>query len=257
MSDSGSKQPPHRTLILQSHRDPLPFAWLGPCLASVRDWAAAHGYSYRFLDDELLEALPDDIRDKTRDRPVIGSDLARLIALERVLEEGFDRAVWCDADVLVFDPGRLDVSFESHAVGREVWVQHHRNRLRAYVKVHNAYLSFRAGDPFLPFYRDAAERMIRAHQGRMVPQLVGPKLLTALHNVVPCPVTEAAGALSPLVARDLLAGGGPALELFRARSRTPPAALNLCASQVVAGHLREPDVTALIDRLRGGGLPPG
>jgi hypothetical protein len=244
------------TLVIQSHRSPLPYPWLEDCLASVQSWAAGRGYDYRFLNDALFDLLPEGLRRKTRDQRVIAADLARLRALQKGLQEGFATVIWCDADLLVFDPERLSLSNDSYALGREVWVQRHRERLRAYVKVHNAFMSFRAGNPFLAFYQDAAERLVRAHSGnpessdKMAPQFVGPKLLTALHNIVRCPVTETAAMVSPLVAQDLLAGGGAALALFRKRSPEPPAAFNLCASLVANAELSSTQIVDLIELLQ-------
>lgn len=243
------------TLVLQSHRLPLPGRWLEPCLASVRAWAAGRGFAYRFEGDELLHRLPDDLRARTSGQTAIAADLARLSALGEALDAGYRRAVWIDADTLVIDPTRLNLPATDYALGREVWIQPAgaRGRLRAYVKVHNAFLLFAAGNPFLSFYRHAAERIVRAHQGPMVPQLVGPKLLTALHNLIECPVAESAGMLSPAVARDLVAGGGPALDLFLARSPVPPAALNLCGS-LVGREFSAQDMVTLVEALRARGV---
>jgi hypothetical protein len=66
-------------------------------------------------------------------------------------------------------------------------------KLRAYVKVRNAFLMFRKGNHFLDFYTATAQRLLRLNQGSMPPQFIGPKLLTALHNVAICPVMETAG----------------------------------------------------------------
>lgn len=156
--------------------------------------------------------------------------------------------VWFDADVLMIDPDAFAVPEDPYAVGREVWVQRDGRRWRCYVKVHNAFLLFRAGNPFLAFYRHAAEQIVRAHAGAMAPQIVGPKLLTALHNLVAIPVAERAAMLSPAVARDVLAGQGPALDLFRARSTAAPACVNLCAS-LAGREFDGPDVPPLIERL--------
>jgi hypothetical protein len=244
------------TVVIQSHRLPLPFDWLEPCLESVRNWAAVRGYDYRFEDDAIFERLDQDLREKTSDQLVIASDLARLEALQGALDQGYQCAVWMDADMLVFDPDRLHLAADGYALGREVWVQRSApGRVRAYVKVHNAFLQFRAGNPFLAFYRHAAARIVRAHEpGRMVPQIVGPKLLTALHNVIGCPVVEEAAMLSPAVAEDLLAGGGAALSEFCATSRHRAAAVNLCGS-LVDRDLPAAKVGALADRLLAHGVP--
>ncbi|MCZ6642618.1 MAG: hypothetical protein O7F71_13650, partial [Gammaproteobacteria bacterium] len=225
------------TLVIQSHQDPLPADWYTPCLGSVRDWAAKLNISYRFIGDELFEPVPEDVLQRTVDRKVVATDLARLYAIRQGLREGYTTVVWCDADVLVIDPESLTLPEEAYALGREVWVQGARNDLRAYVKVHNAFMVFRRGNSFLEFYLDTALRLIRAHEGAMVPQFIGPKLLTAIHNVIGCPVIETAAVLSPLVVRDLLSGGGSALDLFRRRNTESPAAVNLCGSLVSDGQL--------------------
>ena len=240
---------PGSTLVLQSHRTPLPANWYSSCLDSVRSWAANRNFTYRFIGDEIFEAVPEDILRHTVERTVVAADLARLLAMREGLREGFATVVWIDADVLVIDPNHLNLPDESYALGREVWVQGTRDNLRSYIKVHNAFLMFRQGNSFLEFYIDVAMRLIRAHEGLMVPQLIGPKLLTALHNVIGCPVLEAAAMLSPAVMRDLLTGGGPALELFRRRNTVEPAAVNICGSLLPDEGFTHEDVDLLIDML--------
>ena len=155
------------TLVIQSQRSPLPFAWLRDCLESVSAWAAANGWRYRFLDDELFAPLADDLRQKTAGQRVIASDLARLHWLQRGLDEGFDCVIWCDADFLVFRPEKFLLPDTDCAVGRETWVQRdERGRLRVYPKVHNAFLMFRRGNHLLEFYRVTAERLVRMNRGQ-------------------------------------------------------------------------------------------
>ena len=218
------------TLIIQSHRSPLPYAWIDSCLQSVRDWSETNQYNYRFIGDELFDVLPKIILDKIQLQKVIVTDLARLLFIQEALND-YASVVWLDADFLIFDPEQFILPNESYAVGREVWVQQDQNgKLKVYKKVHNAFLLFRRGNSFLNFYVDTAERLLLQNQGSMPPQFIGPKLLTALHNVVQLPVMETAGMLSPLVIKDLIAGEGPALSLFRQQSISMLAAANLCAS---------------------------
>lgn len=243
------------TLVIQSHRNPLPQGWLQPCLDSVAGWARRNRYHYRFLGDEIFTCLDAGLRARTRAQPVIASDLARLLSLQQGLAEGYHCVVWCDADFLVFDPGALVLPQSSYALGREVWVQYDRQqRLRAYVKVHNAMLMFRRGNPFLDFYRDTAERLLRLNQGSMPPQFIGPKWLTAVHNISACPVMETAGMLSPLVIRDYLDGGGDALRLFRSRSKVAPAGANLGSSLAEREGFGDDDMRRLISRLCSDGI---
>ena len=48
----------------------------------------------------------------------------------------------------------------------------------------------------------------------MVNQIVGPKLLSALHNMIGYPLIENVGMLSPLVLQDIDKLGGVALDLL-------------------------------------------
>lgn len=244
------------TLVIQSHRDPLPYQWIKACLESVQAWASDNGYDYRFIDDSLFDCLDADLRQKLGAQKVIASDLARLIHLQKGLGEGYDCVLWCDADFLVFDPRKLVLPESAYALGREVWVQSDESgKLRAYRKVHNALLMFRRGNSFLDFYADSAARLLRLNQGGVPAQFIGPKLLTALHNVVVCPVLETAGMLSPLVIRDLLAGQGKALSLLLEKSTHSLAAANLGASLCQGEGFAEADMARLIAALQAAAWP--
>jgi hypothetical protein len=243
------------TLIIQSHRHPLPHAWLQACLDSVAGWAQVNGYHYRYLGDEIFALLDRELLDKTRAQPVIASDLARLISLQQGLAEGYDCVVWCDADFLIFDPDGFVLPECEYALGREIWVQHDaKQRLRSFAKVHNALLMFRRGNSFLDFYRASAERLLRLNQGRMAPQFIGPKWLTAVHNIALCPVMESAAMLSPLVMRDCLAGQGEALRLFRSKSPVVPAGANLSSSLSEREGLSDLEMNSLIEILLQQGI---
>ena len=244
------------TLVIQSHTEPLPFAWLEDCIDSVNSWAAGHAFDYRWIGDECFAALPDDLRQKTRQQIVVASDLARLYAIRQALQDGYRCVVWCDADFLVIDPQALLLPASPFAFGREVWIElDSRQKNRARVKVHNAFMQFRHDNSFLPFYIDSAERLLRQHKAGMPPQFIGPKLLTALHNMLHFAVVETAGMLSPLVAADIDQGGGAALELFLRDHQQIPAGLNLSASVVDQYASMSLEIPTLIERLRTG-LPP-
>jgi hypothetical protein len=255
-----------RIQVIQSHRQPMPADWYQPCVDSVRAWSQRCGYDYLWLDDSMLQMLPEILQLKTARQPVVAADLGRLRALQRGLDEGFDRVVWIDADTLIIDPERLALPDDDHLFGREIWIQYvargnekilpgalSPDRLRVYDKIHNAFMCFSQGNPFLDFYSYAAERLVSAHQGPMVSQFVGPKFLATLNNLLNLPVLEEAAVLCPLVARDLLADqdNGAALQLFRRHSLRAPAALNLCGSlvsnkEVSNEELSSADMHALI-----------
>lgn len=238
------------TVVIQSCAEPAPHPWIERCMQSVHSWAEALGYDYRFVGDELFERVDGDLLAKIGDQKVIATDLARIELAREALASGYQAAVWMDADYVVFDRDRFILPPESFAVGREVWIQNDPNgRLRCYRKVHNALLLFRRGNSFVDFYADTAARLIRLNQGTMPPQFIGPKLLTALHNVVQLPVMESAAVFSPMVIRDLIAGEGPALELFRRESVVAPAGANLCSSSVARGELTDEHMAQVLDQL--------
>lgn len=243
------------TLVIQSHRSPLPFGWLQACIESVADWSQFNHYQYRFIGDEIFDRVGNDLLQKIGAQTVIATDLARLRVLQQGLAEGFERVVWCDADFLIFRPRDFILPDEEFAFGYEVWVQwHDRARLRAYPKLHNAFMMFRRGNACLDFYLDTAERLLKLNQGGMPPQFIGPKLLTALHNIARFPVMETAGMLSPLVMRDLIDGEGEALQLFREKSPVTLAGANLSSSLTAAEGFTEAEMQSLIQQLLSKGL---
>lgn len=243
------------TLVVQSHRSPLPFAWLRTCIDSVSDWSRRNRFQYRYIGDEVFELVARDLLQKAGPQTVIATDLARLRALQQGLSEGFDRVIWCDADFLIFKPRDFVLPVADFAFGREIWVQRDdRGKLRAYPKLHNALLMFRQGNACLDFYLDTAERLLRLNQGGMPPQFIGPKLITALHNIARFPVMETAGMLSPLVMRDLIDGQGEALQLFLEKSPVPLAGANLSSSLTAAEGFTEAEMQILIRQLLQRGI---
>ena len=243
------------TLVVQSHRDPMPFRWLQACIDSVADWSRLNRYEYRFIDDGIFDLVAPQLLQKAAAQTVIATDLARLGALQQGLAEGFETVVWCDADFLIFRPNEFVLPATEFAFGREIWVQQDdRGKLRAYPKLHNALLMFRRGNACLDFYLDTAERLLRLNQGGIPPQFIGPKLLTALHNVARFPVMETAGMLSPLVMRDLIDGEGKALQLFRQKSPVTLAGANLSSSLTAAEGFSEAEMQTLIQRLLSQGI---
>lgn len=243
------------TLVIQSHRCPLPFGWLQACIDSVADWSRLNRYQHRFIGDDIFDLVASELLDKAGPQSVIATDLARLRALQQGLAEGFERVVWCDADFLIFRPNDFVLPAADFAFGREIWVQaDDKGRLRAYPKLHNALLMFQRGNACLEFYLDTAARLVQLNQGGMPAQFIGPKLLTALHNIACFPVMENAAMLSPLVLRDILNGGGAALQLFLQKSPVAPAGVNLSSSLTAAEGFTETEMQTLIRRLQNHGL---
>ncbi|KAA5607626.1 hypothetical protein F1188_02395 [Roseospira marina] len=246
-----------RLLVVQSH-GPVVRPWVPRCIDSVRAWAEERGHIWRFEGDTLFDRLPSGVLPRTEGRGAVRADLARLLWIRDELATGaWDRVAWLDADVVVIDPGALDLAVTTtHALGREVWVEPHPSgqghRLRRHV--HNAVCVFGPDDPVLPFLIHVSRQLLeRAAPDRTPPQFIGPKLLTHLHGVANFPLIETVGMASPAVLHDLAAGGGPAWNALRNAHATPLAALNLCASlvgrTVDAVPVTDALISAALDRL--------
>jgi hypothetical protein len=245
------KEMDKQTLVIQSHRSPLPYGWIQQCLESVEAWSEGNGYEYHYLGDELFDRVEDGLKQKIAKQRVITSDLARLLVIQEMLQAGYQRVIWLDADFLIFDPINFVLPCDDCAVGREVWVQKNkRGKLKVYKKVHNAFLMFCRGDSFLDFYVDTSKRLLIQNSGSMPMQFIGPKLLTAMHNVAILPVMESAAMLSPMVIKDLLLGQGAALELFSRNSSVSPAGANLCTSSCDSNEVSGFEMQQLIELLQ-------
>ena len=240
------------TIVLQSHRQPLPALWLEDCIDSVKHWSNVNQFDYNFIGDELFEYLSEALLAKTQHQLVVATDLARLNLLQHFLNQGYKTVIWCDADFLIFSPKIFQLPNTTYALGREVWIQkdnNNSNNLVAKKKVHNAFMMFRHNNVFLDFYTETAERLITLNTGNIPPQFIGPKLLTAIHNIAQCPVLENAGMLSPLVIKDIANGGGQALKLFNKNSTQTIAAANLCASLYQRDEITEYEMSHCISHL--------
>ena len=224
-----------RTLVLQSCSNLQAESWIRECLRSVESWALAKKYSYRHIDDELFSVVPEWYMKKVRTRLPIAADYARLVFMQKALEEGFEQVIWFDADVLIFDKA-LAVDFTGTcAFGHEVWIQERENKLEARTNVHNAVCVFRRGCVILPFLMHTVLSMMkRVDPAHLAPQFVGPKLLNALHPLCDFALLPQVGALSPLVVADICKGSISALNLMLFKSTMTPLAVNLCASLISA-----------------------
>lgn len=241
-----------KTVVLQSHTQPLPTPWLQTCIDSVKHWSEIHNYDYQFHDDSLFEHISKSLLKKLENQIVIATDLARLKLLQNYLNNGYHRVIWCDADFLIFKPEKFKLIDEKYALGREVWIQQSKNterKLVSKIKVHNAFMMFEKNNTFLDFYSDTAERLLNLNTGSMPPQYIGPKLLTALHNIIQCPVQESAGMLSPLVIKDLNNNSSYAKDLFLKTSTHHIHAANLCNSLYLSNETTEDEIKNCIANL--------
>ena len=217
-------------------------------MQSVKTWADMHGYDYEFSGDESFEVLPHWFQKKFEGMGPQLSDLARLLMAKDKLQSGYERVVWADADVLVISPESLVLPpCKDSLFGYEHWVDvDSKGKLKHWNHLHNAFMVFKKRSVVLPYLIYSIESIAeRIDINEFAPQTFGPKLLGALHSISKFDVQDDVGALSPLVCRDLMNGGGQALDLFRKLQKRSPSALNLCLS-LVENHDEMLDLCTLL-----------
>jgi len=220
-----------RTAVYQSFRTTDVPVWIERCMQSVKDWAACRGCDYHFIDDRLFTYAPTWYRHKVQDNVQLVSDLARLALAKELLGNGYDRTIWVDADVVVFDPERLIIpSQEKFALCHEIWVgQGPDGAPLVDHKINNAFLMLTQDNPFLDFYLHACRRII-AYRKEISPIDVGTRFLTYLGKYLDLPLITQVGLFSPLVMADIAQGDGAYLRCCMKAARSFLCAANLCAA---------------------------
>jgi len=192
------------------------------------------GYEYRFVDDALFDRVPTWFRAKVGDNLLPMSDLARLKMARELLEQGYERVIWLDADVLVFDPNGFEITTDrDYAFGREVWVRRgDGDGLFVTEGLHNAICVFCRDNDFLDFYIHACEEVVRDAESEVLSHQIGPDLLNRLSDVIGPRIVPDVGLFSPLVIADITSGSGRALTAYMDEFAHPVRAANLCLSFV-------------------------
>ena len=219
------------TIVFQSAPSQRP-QWVEQCLQSVEQWAQQQGFNYVLIGDELFDLLPQGYRGKVDGRGAILADLGRLLLIQDHLQKKGGQAIWLDADTLCVDPLWSPPADLHSFFGEECWIQQDEHgKWRQFITPHNAFLGFSASSPILPFLTHITESIInRADKDHIAPQMVGPKLLKALHSLAQFHLIPAAGALSPALIAELTSTPAEAVMTYKKVGREPLAMVNLCAS---------------------------
>jgi hypothetical protein len=242
------------TVVYQSYRTTGVPAWIEASMESVRRWAEARGFAYERTDDAFFDPVPAWFRDRVEGDPVRMSDLARLIRAQALLDR-HDRAVWVDADVVVFGPDHLVIDApEGYAFCREAWLSLLPDgRVQHSPRVNNAVSVYTRGNPFLGFYVHACESVVRRAAGPVHGLALGTHFLTILHRAMPLPLLSSVALLSPPVTRALLSDDDTLVRLYMSRMGAPAGAANLCSSlrgRLIDGvHVDDALLGAARDRL--------
>jgi len=247
-----------RTAVVQSFRDQDVPGWITRCLSTVRDWAAQSNFTYRIIGDEFLDLVPDWYRRKSRQRITVVADLARLLLARRCLGEGFDRVVWIDADVAIFNPRglRLDPDL-SYAYSREVWVEKDRSgQFDATLKINNSACLFcndHVARTHLEEYIAACTSIMAGLTRIRDHTEVGTKWLTSQDRQRPLPILRGFGLINPVIMKAVLTSNLELLQRFMTWQDGPIHGANLCnffRAQTESGQgITDEVYSAVLDRL--------
>ena len=221
-----------KTLIVQSYRTTQVPGWIHTALSTVKQWTTSHHFDYQFLDDEFFNWAPAWVRQQFSSHLFPLTDLARLYLLKDGLKRGYQRVVWIDADVLIFDPENFSVDTAGgFAFCREhMLTQLPDGEIRPERPgINNAVMVFEQNQPMLDFYLYAAEsRLKHTPPSKLQRTALGPDLLQKLSSVLPLELLTHVGLFTPLLMQELAAGHSRVAKLYAGQSGVPVTAANLC-----------------------------
>lgn len=242
-----------RTVIIQSYRTHNVPSWITRCLASVLAWTKSRGYDHWMTDDRVFSLCGQDYLARVGDNKLSITNLCRLELIRRAHGDGFDRAIWIDADVLVFDPDKLDFPPASQLMlAKETWV--HWDKPTGWLALNllnNCVVLGPKGEPDLDFIIRATRHRALHHPVTHNFQ-VGVELLRALQPILNLPLLTNVGMFSPAIVKALMLGDPAPLALQARAHQSPVYAANICGRELDE-RLTHAGMDVL-ERTRGGAI---
>jgi len=243
-----------KTLVIQSYRSHDVPEWIARCLKSVRAWADANSYDYRLSGDESFSLCGADYLAAAGQNVRSITNLLRLLLVRQAHESGYDRAIWIDADILVFAPDALKIDLtERYAFAREAWINPLGGQAwKAQAGVNNSVFACMSGEPDLDWFI-LTLRHIAAHRKIKTNYQLGGDLIKGLRSSLGFESLEGFGMFSPAVVDALSRKRDPVLRAQARFHGAPVYAANLCAGPqyhpiAAAGVLAAVDA---LERTRG------
>ena len=218
-----------KSIIFQSFRTHDVPEWMTLCMNTVREWASFHGFDYRFVDDEFFNYAPEWFRIKAAEHLNLITDMARLKLASELLAEGYEHAVWVDADVLIMDKEGFQLPKQDpYYFCREMFLLGYNGELKIGKKVTNSICGFRQGNPLLDFLIHAGQEVVNKREG-LGHAAIGTELLTGLNQHLPLPQIHDLILTSPLLLWGIDTRNERVLRYFAEQVAVPVRAANLCA----------------------------
>jgi hypothetical protein len=243
-----------KTVVYQSFRTRDVPGFISRCLVEAKAWAALHGFDYRFYDDAFFDLIPAPLRARASAYKCLASDYARVVAARDLLASGYERAIWLDADALVFDPANfVPRATSGYSYAREVWL--HRTwfgRPQFRLTVNNSLSIYCHDQTIIDHYLDSASRIL-ASDLPLMPTTLGTDWLLNFARSTPIPLETKIGVFNPELAQHYLADTARTLRPYLNFHTSPLAALNLCLSKIDSAKngfvFNDATALRLIDRL--------
>lgn len=231
-STMANSQSDKKVAVLQSFRTSDVPSWITRCMDSVRHWALSQGWDYLVLDDRFLDLPPGWVRQRCGRNLYAVTDVARLIWARDMLSGDYERVIWADADVLVFDLDGLARhvgAVQEHGFARELFLRVSGHRTEPQWGLNNALMVFDRNDPVLSDYlRICLERLEGYRNGEVPRTAMGPALLQQLDDTRHIHRIEGVGLFTPAMLEPFAAGRDALMRLYLSHCAVPPAAANLC-----------------------------
>lgn len=217
-----------KTLVFQSFRTHEVPEWMNQCMASVKEWASIQGYEYQFLDDHFFSVVPETYRDNVVSQRHLMADYARLLWIKKYLNDGYDRVIWVDADVIILNPHTSPPDSHTHYLFcHEVWIEH-TEAVQAHERINNAIIAMNKENKFLDFYIHACEQMTSTRAGRLRHTDIGTTLLTHILKPLRTPLIQGVAMLSPAMLKAYVDSNLDLIGLFEEKMAAPMWAANVC-----------------------------
>ena len=230
-------------------------------MSIVEKWAGLKGFEYLFIDDRMFGYAPDWYKQKVDNRVLPVSDLARLEIAKDLLSKGYERTIWVDADLLLFDPEKFDIDIQDEfALMKEIWVEKNKFGFVDFdQKVCNAISVFTKNNNFLDFYIFVCKSIVQSPQhwiyrfnssnklsvklkrlriklagdtAYIPSDIVGTQFLTSLYKAVNFRLIDNIGLFSPVLMSEIAGNNHHHLKKYMTLFGSPLYGANLCGSSI-------------------------
>jgi hypothetical protein len=228
-----------KTVVYQSYRTTNVPKWISICMETVREWAAKQGYDYKFYDDGFFGFAPDWYRERVSNDKCLVTDLSRLIAAKDLLSSGYERTIWVDIDIIIWDSANFIIEVvKQYAFCREIWTYASRcGGLGSISQVNNSISVFVKENTFLDFYIEACQMIVKNIEGEIKFLEVGTKFLSGLYKVLPFQTLSNIAVFSPVIIQAIADEYKKYLIQFMRQQKSKLYAANLCSSLITKGIL--------------------